>query len=61
MEKKEELKENNDNKYENFKNRKSRRNHNMNKNENIENELKNSEMLRDSFGKKVLNDLRTFR
>ena len=33
----------------------------MKKNENIENELKDSEMLRDSFGEKVLNDLRTFR
>ncbi len=45
----------------NINNRKSRRDNNMKKNENIENELKDSEMLRDSFGEKVLNDLRTFR
>ena len=37
LEKKEELKENNDKKYENFKNRKSRRDSHMKKNENIEN------------------------
>ena len=37
LEKKEELKENNDKKYENFKNRKSRRDNHMKKNENIEN------------------------
>ena len=50
-----------DNHYDNVNNRKSRKDNNMKKSENVENELKDSEMLRDSFGEKVLNDLRTFR